>query len=222
MLCSRILTNPSSLHFSKASCVSFLISSVTLLKSLLPLNLGPKVGRFGKASNFMYLAVWISFLTSATLIYYSMYDKNGAKLSKKAWDLLTIVRLMIGCLREIFLLSRSFLEVSMMLMTSFIFSVMASLSNFSLTSEIITWWIDSWLSLLSFLMTSLIFWYMLSVKNGTMGLIKMLTFIKTSNKTFKLTFQLRSSDSPFSLSLFNLTYQLVKYSKKVIKAGTTL
>jgi len=45
---------------------------VTVLKSLLPLNLGPKVGRFGSASYFIYLAVWISFLIPATLIYSSM------------------------------------------------------------------------------------------------------------------------------------------------------
>ncbi len=49
MLCSKILTNPIYLHFSKSSWVSFLIKSVTFLKSLLPLNLGPKVGKFGKA-----------------------------------------------------------------------------------------------------------------------------------------------------------------------------
>ena len=136
--------------------------------------------------------------------------------------MLIIVKDMIGCLRDIFLFSLNFLAVSIILMTSLICSLIASFNSRSLTSGIETWWMDYWWSLLSYLITNFKFWYMLSVKKGTKGLISTLTFNKTSKRTFKLTFITFSSIYPLSLCLFILTYQLVKCSKKVISGETTL
>ena len=136
--------------------------------------------------------------------------------------MLIIVKDMIGCLRDIFLFSLNFLAVSIILMTSLICSLITSFNSRSLTSGIETWWMDYWWSLLSFLITNFKFWYMLSVKKGTKGLISTLTFNNTSKRTFKLTFISFSSIYPLSLCLFILTYQLVKCSKKVISEETTL
>ncbi len=109
-----------------------------------------------------------------------------------------------------------------MFITFVILIVIASSTSLLLTYEIKTWWIDYWYNLLSLLITSFIFWYMWSVINGTCGLIKTLVFIKTSKRTFKLTYMFYSSTSPFSLCLFNRTYQFVSIYKNLINSGTTL
>lgn len=83
-------------------------------------------------------------------------------------------------------------------------------------------WIDCSYNLLSFLIARRRFWYMCSVKKGTIGLIKTLTLSKTSNRTLRLTYMFKSSTSPFNLNLLSLTYQLVKFSRNLMSWGTTL
>jgi len=52
---SITLIYPSSLHFNNYSVVSFPIAILKSPNDLSPLNLGPKTGKLGKASNFTYL-----------------------------------------------------------------------------------------------------------------------------------------------------------------------
>lgn len=49
---------PSVLSFYNDYCGRFIISFLMYENDLLPLNLGPSIGRFGKASSRTYLAVY--------------------------------------------------------------------------------------------------------------------------------------------------------------------
>lgn len=64
----KMTMDPVYLHSYNCSVVSFLISSWIFLKSLFPLNFGPKTGKFGNAYNLIYLLISVSFLIEATLI----------------------------------------------------------------------------------------------------------------------------------------------------------
>jgi len=76
--------------------------------------------------------------------------------------------------------------------------------------------------LLWLLMTSFIFWYMCSARNGTWGLINTFTFKRTSKSTFRLSCICASPIYPLRRDRFNRTYQFVKWSRNIISCGTTL
>lgn len=121
---------PNSLSFSRSKVVNLAIFSLTSLKDGLPLNFGPRTGRLGLASSLTYFSTYFSYLMSSTLISYLMQFKKGASCSNNSLSLLTMVNDMIGCLREIFFCSLSFLAVSMILITLLISSAILGLISF--------------------------------------------------------------------------------------------
>lgn len=132
-----------------------------------------------------------------------------------------MVRLRIGIFREIFFFSLNFRPVSTTSWKSAITFWTYLLISYSLPSGIIRKWIESLNKLLSFLMTCFIFWYMYSVRNGTKGLIKTLIFSRTSNKTWRLFYISEREVYPLMRLMFNLTYQLLRLSKRLIILGIT-
>lgn len=137
-------------------------------------------------------------------------------------DWLKIVKDIIGCFNEIFLFYLSFLAVSMMLIVVNIASLISSFLNVSMTFGMTRWWIESWVYFPFYLTHFLMFWYMCSVRKGTIGLIKILTLSNTSKSTLILISIFSSSRSPFILVLLSLTYQLVKLSRNFTNGDTTL
>lgn len=57
ILCYKMVMDPVYLHSYNCSVVNFLMASWIFLKSLFPLNFGPKAGRFGKAYSLISLLI---------------------------------------------------------------------------------------------------------------------------------------------------------------------
>lgn len=118
--CPATYIYPFYLAFLICSDVNCAIPFLTSPKALLPLNLGPKTGRFGKHVSFTYFYTFFSYSISLTFIYYSIYGRKSFKFAFRSSEVLTIVNDMIGCFNEIFLFSLSLRAVSMILVVMFI------------------------------------------------------------------------------------------------------
>lgn len=117
--CPATYIYPFSRAFFICSDVNCVMPFLTSPKALLPLNLGPNTGRFGKQVSFTYFYTFFSYKISLTLIYYSMYGRKSFRFALRSSEVLTIVNDIIGCFKEIFLFYLSLRAVSMMLVVMF-------------------------------------------------------------------------------------------------------
>lgn len=108
------------------------IAFVIVLKLLFPLNLGPKIGKFGLQLSLKNLSIFFSIFILSTLISSSIHGKNYFRSTKRPSFWLKIDNDIIGCFKEMFLFSLSFLAVSMMLIVVIINSLTRQFFNFSI------------------------------------------------------------------------------------------